>query len=224
VLLTPPLSDSAAVIEVLEEEAIPFVRIAPAVRSDTARSVLAKDREYCAAMVERLATLGHRRIAFLVGQAFQVGSSSRYRGYCDGLRNSQLLVDPTLIMETDGSFDSACDAVRRLLELGTDRRPTAIFAANDSMAAAALWMTHAQGLKVPRDMSIVGYGDEPIARQVWPTLSTIRQPVDRLSEQAAALLLAQLNSPGAAPLGVLGDLKAPENRMVLRQSTGPAPR
>ena len=223
VILTPPLSDSTAVIEVLEEESIPFVRIAPAVRSDTARSVLANDREYCAAMVERLTALGHRRIAFLVGQTFHVGSSSRYRGYCDGLRASELPVDPKLIMETDGSFDSAASAVRRLLSLERDQRPTAIFAANDPMAAAAVWVAHEQGLKVPGDMSIVGYGDEPIACQVWPQLSTIRQPVDQLAEQAAALLLAQLNNPKAVPLGLLGHLKQPDNCIVLRQSTGPAP-
>ncbi|MFL6575417.1 MAG: LacI family DNA-binding transcriptional regulator [Povalibacter sp.] len=224
VILTPPLSDSTAVIEVLEEEAIPFVRIAPAARSDTARSVLSNDQEYCAGMIERLAGLGHSRIAFVVGQSFHVGSSSRYRGYCDGLRASELPLDPRLIVESDGSFDATANAVRRLLQSGKQSRPTAIFASSDPMAAAALWVAHELGLAVPSDLSIAGFGDEPIASQVWPRISTIRQPVDKLAEQAAGLLLSQLNSPHGSALGVFADLRHANNCIVLRQSTGPAPR
>jgi len=218
VILTPPLSDAIAVMDVLDEDGIPFVRIAPVARGDTARSVFANDRESSAAMTRQLAALGHRRIAFIVGPAAHAGASQRYIGYCDGLRDSGLSLDPAQVVECDGSLESALESSRRLLRLPVKERPTAIFAGTDLMAVGALHAARECGIAVPAALSVAGFGDDLIARQVWPTLSTIRQPLHTLARQAAELLLSQLNSqprptwqPSADPA------------LVLRRSTAAAP-
>jgi LacI family transcriptional regulator len=72
-------------------------------------------------------------------------------------------------------------------------------------------------------MSIAGYGDEPVASQVWPKLTTIRQPVDQLAEQAAALLMRHLQNPNEPPGLLLGSVRSAAGCIVNRQSTGPAP-
>jgi LacI family transcriptional regulator len=218
VILTPPLSDAIAVMDVLDEDGIPFVRIAPVARGDTARSVFANDRESSAAMTRQLAALGHRRIAFIVGPSAHAGASQRYIGYCDGLRDSGLSLDPAQVVECDGSLESALESSRRLLRLPVKERPTAIFAGTDLMAVGALHAARECGIAVPAALSVAGFGDDLIARQVWPTLSTIRQPLHTLARQAAELLLSQLNSqprptwqPSADPA------------LVLRRSTAAAP-
>jgi len=219
VILTPPLSDSAAVAEALEEDTIPFVRIAPAARSDPSRSIFANDRESCAAMTQRLVALGHRRIGFLVGHSSQAGTTQRFMGYCDGLRAGGLEFDASRVVESDGTFDSAIACTRQLLSMDAALRPTAIFASTDLMAAGALRAAHEAGIAVPQQVSVAGFGDDPLARQVWPTLSTIRQPLHGLARQAAALLLSQL-----LPQPRSTESQYPvQGALILRQSTARAP-
>ncbi|HEY5810750.1 MAG TPA: LacI family DNA-binding transcriptional regulator [Povalibacter sp.] len=219
VILTPPLSDSAAVAEALDEDDIPFVRIAPATRSDPSRSVFANDRECSAAMIRQLAAMGHRRIGFLLGHASHAGTTQRYMGYCDGIRQSGLQVDPALTLEGEGSFDAAIVRTRQWLQMPPALRPTAIFASTDQMAAGVLRAAHELGVSIPRQVSVVGFGDDPLALQVWPKLTTIRQPLHDLARQAAALLLSQLQSQPAPAQ----PLQRVEPSLILRQSTAAAP-
>ena len=86
VMITPPLSDLGSVSDVLESHNIPFVRIAPGKHADTYRSVFTNDRESCASMTEQLASLGHQRISFIIGNPDHAAVMDRYRGYLDGLR------------------------------------------------------------------------------------------------------------------------------------------
>lgn len=218
VILTPPLSDAVAVIEALEADETPFVCIAPASRSDPSRSVFANDREACAAMTQHLAGLGHRRIGFIVGHARHAGTTQRYMGFCDGLRASGLGLNADLVVQGDGTFESAIECTRRLLRPRSGLRPTAIFASSDAMAAGALRAAHEKNIAVPEKLSIAGFGDEPLASQVWPRLSTIRQPLHGLARQAAALLMSQL-LPEAAPV----PQQPVQSTLVLRQSMAPAP-
>ena len=217
VILTPPLSDSEAVRDALDEDEIPFVRMAPASRDDPSRSVFANDRESSCAMTRQLAALGHRRIGFMLGDRHHAGTVQRYEGYRDGLRSSGLSFDPHWVVEGNGCFESGITGARELLRLRASRRPTALFCCNDKMAAGALHAAHASGVAVPRELSIAGWGDEPLANQVWPRLSTIREPLHGLARQAAALLVTQLR-PDSPALTI--DPVA--SSIVLRQSTAPA--
>jgi LacI family transcriptional regulator len=218
VLLTPPLSDLSTVTAALESQNIPFVRIAPGKHTDTYRSVCTNDRESCASMTEQLAALGHQRIGFVIGNPDHAAVMDRYRGYLDGLRSCGLRLDKTLVVQGYNSHASGVQCARKLLNVPAAKRPTAIFASNDEMAAGVLAVAHSMGLGVPEDLSVVGFDDAPLASQVWPALTTIRQPIADMAAQAAELLLRTLSGePADHSKHVL------PSSLTFRQSTGPAP-
>ena len=218
VILTPPLSDLDTITQVLKSQQIPYVRISPAKHSDEHRSVYTNDRESCSAMTEQLAALGHQRIGFIIGNPDHAAVADRYRGYLDGLRSSGLRLDKSLVVQGYNSHLSGVQCARKLLNVPAARRPTAIFASNDEMAAGVLAVAHGMGLRVPEDLSVAGFDDVPLASQVWPALTTIRQPVPDMAAKAAELLIRHLS--GAPPDPTPHSLAA---SITFRQSTGPAP-
>lgn len=218
VILTPPLSDLSIVTEVLNRSKIPFVRIAPGGQSDSANSVRTNDRESCAVMTEQLVALGHRRISFIIGNPDHLAVLGRYRGYLDGLRSCGLKPDKSLVAQGDNSSASGVQCARKLLMLPASKRPSAIFASNDEMAAGVLAVAHSMGVRVPQELSVVGFDDSPLASQVWPALSTVRQPIADMSARAADLLLDLLSG------GLALESRPPmPSSLVFRHSTGPAP-
>ena len=217
VILTPPLSDQLALLGVLKQQQIPYVRIAPAEHSDNQRTVYTNDRESSARMTEHLAALGHTRIGFIIGNPHHAAVADRHKGYLDGLKNCGLTVDKTLIAQGYNSHASGMQCARKLLQVPDDQRPTALFASNDEMAAGVLAVAHSMGLGVPDDLSVAGFDDMPLASQVWPALTTIRQPISAMSAKAADLLLQQLRGePEDRAAHVL------ESSLTFHQSTGPA--
>jgi LacI family transcriptional regulator len=218
VIVTPPLSDQTRLITTLTSQDIPYVRIAPAEHTDAQRSVYTNDRESCAQMTEQLVALGHTRIGFILGNPDHAAIADRYKGFQDGLRSCGLKLDKKLVVQGLNSFGSGVQAARQLLQTTEDKRPTAIFASNDEMAAGVLSVAHHMGLAVPEDLSVAGFDDAPLASQVWPALTTIRQPIPAMSAAAAQLLLKHLrDAPADSMPHVL------PSSITIRQSTGPAP-
>jgi len=164
--------------------------------------------------VEHLLALGHRRIAFLAGTSHTGQSAEREKGYKDALRAAGIRVDPALVV--GGAFNQAGGnaATRQLLDL--KRAPTAIFAANDEMAYGAIDAIHSRGLKVPGDISVIGFDDIPLSCHVFPPLTTMRQPLADLAARAVGdvVTLAQGGTvpPARVPFAM---------ELVVRQSTGP---
>jgi LacI family transcriptional regulator len=127
-------------------------------------------------------------------------------------------LDKTLVVQGYNSHASGVQGARKLLNVPAAKRPTAIFASNDEMAAGVLAVAHSMGLGVPEDLSVVGFDDAPLASQVWPALTTIRQPIADMAAQAAELLLRTLSGePADHSKHVL------PSSLTFRQSTGPAP-
>jgi LacI family transcriptional regulator len=218
VILTPPLSDLKSVTAVLESQAVPYVRIAPGKHTDTYRSVCTNDLESCASMTEQLAALGHQRISFIIGNPDHAAVLDRYRGYLKGLSSCGLRLDKSLVAQGFNSYDSGVQCARKLLNVAATKRPTAIFASNDEMAAGVLAVAHSMGLGVPENLSVVGYDDAPLASQVWPALTTIRQPIPDMAAKAAELLLGFLRGePADHAKHML------PSSLTFRHSTGPAP-
>jgi LacI family transcriptional regulator len=141
---------------------------------------------------------------------------NRYLGYLDGLKQSGLRPDETLVEQGDNSFGSGEAAGRRLLELKAP--PTAIFAANDDMAAGVIRAAALLGVAVPGQLSVAGCDDISLASQLCPTLTTIRQPLAAMAERAALTLIQEPQKSGP-PRG--SDVVAATIR--IRESTGPAP-
>jgi LacI family transcriptional regulator len=190
VVLPPPLCDSRPVIQTLQAAAIPMVVVAsghpppqtPAVSIDDARA--AED------MTRHLCQLGHRRIGFICGNPNQSASAKRLDGYRAALAASGMGDDPDLVAPGLFSYRSGLEAAERLLTLSD--RPTAIFASNDDMAAAAVAVAHRRGLDVPGDVTVCGFDDTPLATTIWPELTTIRQPIRDMSRAAIDLLLGEI--------------------------------
>jgi LacI family transcriptional regulator len=134
------------------------------------------------------------------------------------LETCGLKLDKTLVVQGYNSHASGVQSARKLLNVPAAKRPTAIFASNDEMAAGALTVAHSLGLGVPEEISIVGFDDAPLASQVWPALTTIRQPIPDMAAEAAQLLLSTLGGEPTVP----AEHVLPSS-LVFRQSTGPAP-
>lgn len=185
-ILLPPLSDSKEIIDLLIKEDIPFVRIAPDTNLGCSHYVCMDDYQAGFDVTEQLIREGHTRIAHIIGHPNQGASRLRYQGFLDAMRSNQLDVPPEYIEQGFFTYKSGLDAAEKLLDL-TDR-PTAIFAGNDDMAAAVLSAANKRNLSVPEALSVVGFDDTQISTTVWPHLTTVRQPITEMAQQAVALL------------------------------------
>ena len=166
------------------------------------------------AMVAHLVGLGHRRLAFVTGPASNFDAAERRRGCRDALRAARLA--PNAVTEIEGDFgeESGQTAGESIVRLSP--RPTAIFAANDSMAIGVLFALRRAGVRVPEEIAVAGFDDIPIARFASPPLSTVRHDIRTLGERALARLLAAISGEGAS-YAVREVLPI---RLVLRESTG----
>ncbi|MEO0998119.1 MAG: LacI family DNA-binding transcriptional regulator [Pseudomonadota bacterium] len=215
-VLVPPVSDVEAVRELLNELGVLYVAISRDSVTEPDWTVCTNDREICAEMVRQLSRLGHERIAFIKGHPDHKAMANRYLGFLDGMAACDLGVDDTLVLQGENTFESGIDCAQRLLRLKP--RPTAIFCANDHMATGVLKVAHERRLAVPGALSVAGFDDIPVAAQIWPQLTTIRQPLEEMAMLAASRLIRLLRGEGPAELSHTVPAK-----LVIRQSTGPAP-
>lgn len=216
IIVAAPLSNMPKIVRAIEATGTPFVRISPGKTNGKQLSVSTNDREVCAEMTRYLAGLGHKRIAFITGDPNHAAVANRFLGYQDGLDESGLEFSEQLVAAGDNSFGSGEACAEKLLK--RKNRPTAIFAANDDMAAGVLRTANRLGIDVPGQLSVTGFDDITLARQVDPALTTIRQPLARMAERAAEMLI---NSNGGGEVAK-GTEIVPAT-IKIRESTGPAP-
>jgi len=216
VVLAAPLSNMEAVVSAIDKSGTPFARLSPGDNAGSSLAIATNDRDSCAEMTRYLASLGHERIAFIKGDPSHKAVANRFLGYQDGLRDSGLEFSDRLVACGNNLFESGELAASILLE--QDDPPTAIFAANDDMAAGVIRYVDRFGIKVPDQLSVAGFDDVALAQQVFPTLTTIRQPLAAMAELAAdALISAGGNSVNSSEIQVV------DATMIIRESTGPAP-
>ena len=194
-ILTPPLTDHPQLLDCLHKQGVPFASIAPR-HAGQCIGVMLREREAAAAMVDHLVSLGHRRIAHILGDPEHGAGIWRLAGYRDGLERAGLKEDPAYMVQGRFSFESGVAAMRQLLALPL--RPTAVFAGDDDMAVGAIWAAAEAGMSIPRDISICGFDDTTIATQVWPPLTTIHQPVREMGRLATQELLLRVLNKGEA--------------------------
>lgn len=192
VILPPPLCEAPELLAALDEARLPMVQVATGVPHPGAFSVGIDDEAAAFAMTTHLIELGHRRIGLIAGDPNLSASELRRRGYRRALEQAGLPHDPVLEQQGYFTWRSGMVAAEALLAL--PERPTAIFACNDDMAAAAVATAHRHGLEVPRDLSVCGYDDTSVATMVWPELTTIRQPVGDMARAATRLLVEALGA------------------------------
>jgi LacI family transcriptional regulator, galactose operon repressor len=166
---------------------------------------------------QHLLGLGHRRIALIAGPQRLLCSRARLDGYRSALESAGVTVDAALIVEGDFRHRSGFEAGRRLL--GLPERPTAVFAASDQMAFGLYEAVRQAGLRIPEDLSVVGFDDLPETRWSSPPLTTVRQPLAEMGALAARTALRLVRGePLEGPHVELA------TDLLVRQSTAPPPR
>jgi LacI family transcriptional regulator len=193
VVLIPPVSENDDLAQLLTDIECPYVRIASTPLDEPG---------------EHLAALGHKEIGFITGPSHYRSAHERREGFAGALAVHGLKLSPKLIVEGAYSFESGVKCAEILL--AKKPRPTAIFASNDEMAAGVYKAAYAQGLRIPEDLSVVGYDDSPLATRVWPALTTVRVPIRDMGRKAAEKLI------GTEPDPESGEIEA---RLVVRDSS-----
>jgi LacI family transcriptional regulator len=212
VILAPPSSDRLPLLQALEDWGVPYVRLTPGIDTDRAPSVTTEEYSGTAELAEHLLALGHRRIGMVCGPEAHIAAGVRLVAFRETLAGrAELVTHPG-----DFTFDSGIAGGLALLD--TTDRPTAIFAANDFMAAGVVAAASQLGLKVPGDVSVAGFDDSVVAHFVWPPLTTVRQPIRGMARAAIEYLVARAGG-GEAP----GERMALPLQLVVRQSTASAP-
>jgi LacI family transcriptional regulator len=145
-----------------------------------------------------LLDLGHRRIACLAGPAVSLTAADRVRGYRQALAAATLPVDPALTREVGFTAYRTHEAVKALFEVPDP--PTGVIAANDQVAIGVIRALHEIGLRVPEDVSVVGFDDTPVASYTVPSLTTVAVPTYELGKTAVDMLLKILEGARAAPV------------------------
>jgi LacI family transcriptional regulator len=199
----------------LEGRGIPFVVIdtdgepppdVPTVGSDNWNGGLAATRH--------LLELGHRRIAAISGPTDMLCSRARVDGYRSALAEAGVELDSSLVRT--GNFYVDAGYVEGLRLLSRPDRPTGIFAGSDMQALGVLRAARELGLRVPDDVSVVGYDDLPIAQWTGPGLTTVRQPLAQMGSIATRMVLDL--AAGNAPIMRRVNLAT---ELVVRESTAP---
>jgi LacI family transcriptional regulator len=163
-------------------------------------SVDVANREGARDAVLHLVGLGHQRIATITGPLQMAAALDRRDGYKQALLEAGLLIRPELLVEGDFTQQGGYQAMLRVLALTP--RPTAVFAASDTMALGALRAMQEAGVVVPRDMALIGFDDLPITSFASPSLTTMRQPIYEMGTAAVDLLIDQLECPSSEPTRV----------------------
>jgi len=218
-LLPPPLSESVEALTEVRETGVAAVGVATGHPSEQIATIRIDNEAAAREMTEHLLGLGHRRFGFIAGNPNQTVSAQRLNGFLAALAQAGIPRSAARIEQGLYTYRSGLEAAERLLS--GDMEMTAIFAANDDMAAATSTLAHRLGYNVPEDLSIVGFDDSPMAATVWPALTTIHQPVAAMARAAVALLMAEIRRARGGS-GKPGDVLIPYT-LILRESSGPAP-
>lgn len=186
VILIPPICDSTKIMAALDEAHIPMVRIAP--QSDPERSsyVCMDDFRAAQEITEHLISMGHEKIAIIIGPPDHGASRLRLDGFKQALKDHNIPCPEFYVEQGLFTYQSGFSCAESLIKCQSP--PTAIFACNDDMAAAVVSAAHKYQLTVPGDLSVAGFDDSAIATTIWPKLTTIRQPIISMAEQAVELL------------------------------------
>ncbi|MFZ2995916.1 LacI family DNA-binding transcriptional regulator [Sphingobium sp.] len=209
ILLVPPLADDESLLARIAEIGLPCARIAGSVVA-AGFTIHTPERAAGRMVADHLLHLGHRRIAVITPPPSHRAALRRVEGFRDGLAAAGQPIDPSLFISGKFDFESGIAVAETLLSL--PQPPSAIFATNDDMALGVLTLAHRKGIRVPEDLSVVGFDDTPASLTSWPPLTTVRQP---LEDMGRSVIDALANGPIEAPEFLF--------TLVERGSSGAAP-
>jgi len=211
-VLIPPLSESPDVLTALSAAGISVVRIAGDDIHHDVPHVRFDDRAAALEITSRLIQDGHSHIGFVGGPADSGPTRRRLAGFRDALRAASLDLQEDYEGFGQFTFFSGVEVGKQLLSLA--QPPSAIMCCNDEMAAGVINAAGQLGVAVPEKLAVTGFDDSPIAKEVWPPLSTVHQPVKEMAASAAERLLQVIEQPSSVASSIVNFAHS----LVIRQS------
>ena len=180
-----------------EKLALPTVAVAGHQRVEGVTNVVLDHKRAAHLALEHLKNLGHQEIAFIKGQTLSSDSSDRWNAICEVAQELNICIHPELTIQLEGTDSTPAIGYPFAKELlARNKRFTALFAYNDISAIGSLWAFHEAGLRVPEDISVVGFDDTPGAAFSNPPLTTVRQPLLRMGQIAAQTVVDLIEGRG----------------------------
>jgi LacI family transcriptional regulator len=207
-------SNLEASLEDLDGRNFPYVLLDHAGTGISSNTVKAKNWEGSFEATAYLIGLGHQHIGFVQGMMTVDSAQERLAGYKAALAEKGLAVDPALIQPGDFAWQSGYDAAINLLALSEP--PTAVIASSDVCAFGVMEALRTQGLRVPEDVSVVGFDDIPEATTVRPSLTTMRQDLRQMGRISTRMLVECIDNPDHVTEHI--DLPM---ELIVRESTAP---
>ena len=200
-----------------EKLALPTVAVAGHQRVEGVTNIVLDHKRAAHLALEHLKEFGHENIAFLKGQTFSSDSFDRWNAICEVAKELNISVRSELTVQLEGTDSTPAIGYPFAKQLLARKQPfSALFAYNDISAIGSLWAFHEAGLRVPQDISVVGFDDTPGAAFSNPPLTTVRQPLVRMGQIAAQTVVDLIEGRGQFVPEI-----AIEPELVARQSTGP---
>lgn len=202
-----------------EKLALPTVAVAGHKQVEGVTNIVLDHKRAARLALQHLRGLGHENIAFIKGQTVSSDSEVRWSAICDVAQELGIRIRPELTIQLEGMDSTPAIGYPFAKQLLARKQPfTALFAYNDISAIGSIWAFREAGLRVPQDVSVVGFDDIPGAAFANPGLTTVRQPLLRMGQIAAQTVVDQIEGRGEYVPEI-----AIEPEFVVRESTGPVP-
>ena len=217
VIILPPIAEDLRLLALMDELDVPYVRVTARTGVDNdppiqSLEIVSRDREGCEQAGSHVGQLGHTRVGYISGNLAYPSAHERRAGFIAGLALHGVTIAPDIDMPGDYSFDSGYKSAIQILD--ASKPPSAIICGNDEMAAGAYKAAYERGIRIPDDLTIVGFDDAPIAMRMNPSLTTVRLPTRDMARTAAEMLV-QSERVMKATIVV-------EATLMVRGSSGPA--
>lgn len=213
-----PATSSTKSLDILRRYGMPTVSLDRAAKGVNIPTILANNFHGGFQATQYLISLGHKRIGCISRPVELSHATDRVNGYLKALRTAGIIPDPALLARGGYRMENGQKAINKLL--GLDHPPTAVFCYNDMMAIGALRGAHERGLRVPQDLSIVGFDDIVEASFTCPSLTTIHQDKFTMGRKGMKLLLRLIKEESNS---IQTDMAPLDVKLVIRESTGPVP-
>ncbi len=218
IILSPPMCDQEPILALIERENIAAVIVANWSPPGNISTIRIDDVLAAKTMTQHIIKLGHKRIGFIEGNPAHKASGQRFLGFKEAMAEAGLPINNNMVVPGQFTYRSGLDAAEMLLDRAD--RPTAIFASNDDMAAAAITVAHRRHLDVPKDLTVCGFDDTDFAQSIWPEITTIHQPIVEMSRAAIEMLFAKIRARRAGKVDDRQD-QLLDFTFIHRESDGP---
>ncbi len=213
-IVMPPISAVEPLFEALRENTIPYVRLAAKAVDEPEAVVVSNDRLAMDQVAELFAQKQCSDVAILMGPEHRLASKERFAGLTEALAKRGKTIRPECIIAGDFTYETARKNADKLLSAKT--RPDAVFASNDQMAIAVMHSAEDLGIKVPQELLVVGYDDDPMASRLRPSLTTLKRPNEEMAKAATLKLIQALSVETVEDAELVSEF-TPE--LLQRQST-----